>query len=127
MNCNFVGAILVLSLTGIVQAQPAISNLKADNISHSSVRLSWTSTVPVNRQIAFDTQQHWNIARVYRYKTSFLNDFETVQSMNVTGLQPGTQYVACPLAQDATGHGLQCVNGDPQIAFTTTAAPLVHP
>ena len=81
---------LTLAVAPLVAQPPTLTNLVVDNISHASARLSWTGSVPVNRQIAFDTQASWNGTNSYRYQTGRLDDFETTQYMNLTGLQPGT-------------------------------------
>ena len=108
-------------------AQPAISNLAVDDISYTSARVSWQASPASNRQVAFDTQAAWQSSGTYRYRTGKRDHFSAQQLMNLTGLAPNTQYVACPLVCDGSGNCRSCKASDPQVTFTTLPEPSVVP
>ncbi len=108
-------------------AQPTVSGLTAAYVSHSTARIAWTASPASNRQLAWDTKAYWDANKTYRYKTPRWNQFATSQSAVITGLTPGTTYVASPLACDASNNCLDASEEDPQVEFTTTAEPATHP
>ncbi|MFB3778601.1 MAG: hypothetical protein ACE141_13365 [Bryobacteraceae bacterium] len=120
-------ALAALACVQIASAQPVISNVMVDSVSHSAARIRWENSPAGSRQVAFDTAAYWDANRMYRYKTSRRDHYSTEQFMNITGLVPETEYVACPLSCDSLNQCVTCGESDPQVRFTTLPEPASHP
>ncbi len=122
---------LVAFLPVCLAAQPVISNIRSDGISHSSLRLTWDHDQPIPcpgydcvriRYGETTNSEAEPGGGILRNGTGTVSELD--MTGNVTGLKAGTLYHFCPQARLTSGGTWStCVD----FTETTLAAPAVHP
>ena len=114
------------AMAGAVVGQPAVSNIRADGVGHSSLRLTWDANVKPNAaRVRFGPTAEYEQGRgggIMRYQTATFSGRDIAEV--VTGLAPATQYHFCPqISTDQGKTWSECVD------FTATTAPKpeIHP
>ena len=101
-------------------AAPVVSNIRIDDVGHSSARITWDSDVTsVSQRVQYGTSTSYgNIQGTYQSATVAAS-----QQMLVTGLAPSTTYHVCPQSTTDNRNWSDCVDA----SFTTADLPAVHP
>src|SRR5579871_4029042 len=103
-------------------AQPVVSNVRIDDLGHSSVRVTWDSTAfPIvgGQRIQYGaTAAYGNIQNAYRVSASANNE-----TMVLTGQTAGSTIHLCP--QTSNGTWSSCSNLDQIVTFGPLPSP--HP
>src|SRR5271169_1356729 len=114
--------IFPLFTAGPAFAQPVVSNVRIDDVGHSSVRVTWDSTeLPITggQRLQYGpTAAYGNIQNAY--KVSFGPNDET---MILTGQTAGSTIHLCPQTSDGTWSS--CANLDQTVTFGALPSP--HP
>jgi len=113
---------LIFSLTFPVsiQAVPNISDSAVSNITSSTATMTWTTDVPADSTVGYDTDPSYNTE-------TRVNDFtyKTSHSITLTGLPPDTFYYYYIESND--GAGVRSLEGVFNTASVVTAAPTATP
>ena len=118
-------SIFILSISA--WAAPTVSNIRIDDITHSSARITWDADALSNCQKTQygPTAAYGTTQGTYQCTGAFQGaDGSTNQQAILSGLAPSTTYHICP--QSSTDSGATwstCVDAN----FTTLALPAVHP
>ena len=78
--------LLLIRITGVFDAPPAITDISVGNITGSSAVVSWKTDKPASSQV------HYGQSTTYDLKTAADNRQSTAHSVNINGLKPGTAY-----------------------------------
>jgi hypothetical protein len=113
-------------LVGIASAQPVVSNIKADAISHSSLRLTWDNSTPIDL-----IRVRYGLTTMYDaglgggiYVPGTTSFWQFGQSLPLSGLAPSTLYHFCPQSSSDRGATWSaCAD----FAVQTLPLPAVHP
>lgn len=92
---------------GTTGVAPVISNIRVDGITQTSAVVHWTTNIPADSRVIYDTVSHPNIDLThvpnYDYAhstvTSDTDPKVTEHSVTLTGLTPNTQYFFRVLSQ----------------------------
>jgi hypothetical protein len=120
------GVMLFLAAAGVLgAAQPSITNISYDYLTHSSVRIKWDTDTSSYFQVKFGVQRG-----VYTY-ASLSNGPGTTISVAIGGLKPGTTYFFRPTSRPNANDDVDIcqVNlcGATELMITTPAEPAIHP
>ncbi len=115
-----------LTLATVDTAAPAISNMQMTFATDTTALITWNTDEPANTLVKYGTisSDTWD---GYAYEESDA-DMQTVHSITITNLQPGTQYVFRIGSTDAKGNGpthneVLGMNPSLEGQFTTNAFP----
>ncbi len=103
-----------------------VSNIRADALSHSSLRLIWDNSTPINAiRVRYGFSNAYDLGpggAVLTPGTSQFSQFN--QTLSISGLQPSTQYHFCP---QASADGGRTWSDCADFSAATLPLPDVHP
>ena len=112
---------------GLCLAQsPVVSNVAIDTLSHSSLRLTWNNSSPINAiRVRYGFTTAYDLGPGGFVMTPGTSEFSQLgQTASLSGLMPDTPYHFCPQASADGGRTWSaCVD----VAATTLSRPDTHP
>jgi hypothetical protein len=107
-------------------AQPVLSNLALDEITHTSVRVKFTSSIVSKMQIRFGTS-----SGSYPYRSYTMVPLEKDSSLVLNALAPATTFYLRLAARPNYTSDVEICDSDAcgstELTFTTLPEPAVHP
>src|SRR5579871_4780314 len=116
--------VLLASFACLAAAQPVVSNIRLDDIGHSSVRVTWdANAVPMNQRIQWGPTAGYGKTQ-YVYSTAAVSTLATNQTLILAGQMAGSTIHLCPQSQNADGWS-SCRGLDQTVTFAPLPSP--HP
>lgn len=104
-------------------AQPIVTNVRVDDVGHSSVRVTWDGNIlPSNQRVQYGPTVNYLYTQYIYSSPSYT---ATNQQIIITGQAPGSNIHLCPQSMDSAGNWSSCTGLDKTITFLPM--PSVHP
>ena len=125
-QARMVGFLLAGMGLCLAQSTPVVSNIAIDALSHSSLRLTWNNSSPINAiRVRYGFTTAYDLGPGGFVMTPGTSEFTQLgQTASLSGLMPDTPYHFCPQASADGGRTWSlCVD----VAATTLPRPDIHP
>src|SRR5206468_3778503 len=103
-----------IATASVDASAPAISNVRAEDITNSGATITWTTNEPADSKVYYGTSP------ASLPNTAYDNGRSTTHALPIVGLQTGTLYYYDVESADSLGHGTRDRNGGAHYRFLTT-------